>query len=133
MKPSDEMMSMLYNQLGRVFFLVAYADKHVHEKEIQALKESIGKFWLDYDETFDEFSGDTAFHIEYTFDYLVENPKSENAILSDFIDFVNDYDSLFTKTLCKMIIETCEKIADAYAGVGPEELAVINKIKAILA
>lgn len=132
MKPSDEMMSMLYHQLGRVFFLVAYADKHIHENEILALKESITKFWLDYDETFDEFSGDTAFMIEFTFDYLQENPKSENAILSDFIDFVDEYDNLFTKKLCKMIIETCEMIADSYAGTSSEEMEVINKIKAIL-
>ena len=132
MKPSDKMMSMLYNQLGRVFFLVANADKHIHENEVSALKESISKFWLDYDDTFDEFEGDTAFTIEFTFDYLKENPKSENAILSDFIDFVNEYDNLFTKKLCTMIIDTCEMIADSYAGTSKEELEVINKIKAIL-
>lgn len=133
MKPSDEMMSMLYHQLGRIFFLVAYADKSVHAKEVEALKKSINKFWLDYDETFDEFDGDTAFQIEFTFDYLIEKPKSENAIITDFKNFVSEYKTLFTPNMKQLIFETSDMIADAYAGTSKAEQRVIDKIKEILA
>ena len=133
MKPSDEMMSKLYHQLGRVFFLVAYADKSVHANEASALKKSINDYWLDYDNTFDEFEGDTAFHIEFTFDYLIDNPKSENAILTDFKEFIAEHKSLFTVDMKELIIKTSEMIADAFAGTSKEEEKVIKKIKAILA
>jgi hypothetical protein len=132
MKHSDELMSMLYHQLGRVFFLVAYADKDIHKKEIEALRSKINQYWLDYDETFDEFAGDTAFQIEFTFDYLVEKPKSENAILTDFKEFVEEYDGLFTDKLKKLILDTANSIADAYAGTSKAEHKVIDKIAVIL-
>ncbi len=132
MRPSDEMMSMLYHQLGRIFFLVAYADKEVHQKEVAALKKSINDFWLDYDNTFDEFAEDTAFHIEFTFDYLVDKPKSENAILTDFTDFVAEHKSLFTIKMNELIVTTANMIADSYAGTSKEEAKVIKKIRTIL-
>jgi hypothetical protein len=132
MKPSEELMSMLYHQLGRVFFLVAYADKNIHPKEAEVLRDKINEYWLAYDDTFDEFSGDTAFQIEFTFDYLIEKPKSENAILTDFKDFVVEYDGLFTKKMNKLILDTATSIADAYAGTSKAEQKVIDKIVAIL-
>jgi uncharacterized tellurite resistance protein B-like protein len=132
MKHSTELMSMLYHQLGRVFFLVAYADKDIQKKEVEALRKKINEYWLDYDETWDEFAGDTAFQIEFAFDYLVEKPKSENAILTDFKDFVAEYDGLFNDKLKKLIVDTSEAIADAYAGTSKVEQKIIDKIKSIL-
>jgi len=133
MKHSTELMSMLYHQLGRVFFLVAYADREIQKKESEVLRQKINEYWLDYDETWDEFAGDTAFQIEFTFDYLVEKPKSENAILTDFKEFVQEYDGLFTDKLKKLILDTAASIANAYAGTSKAEQKVIDKIAGILA
>lgn len=132
MKPSVGLMEKFYQQLGRVFFLVANADKHIHENEVAALKKIVNDVWLDHDHTFDELETDTGYQIEYMFDFLIANPKSENAILDDFTEFVSDYKDLFTIKANMLIVGTGQAIADAFAGTNKEEQRILDKIKLIL-
>lgn len=131
-KPSDALMEQFYQQLGRVFFLVAYADKDIHENEVAILKKTVNDIWLDFDHTFDETEADTGYQIEYMFDFLMTAPKSENAIITDFKVFVNDHKKMFNSKTNRLILETCEAIAKAFEGVNNDEERVIEKIRQVL-
>ena len=63
MKPSNETMLAFYQQLGRVFYGVAAADKVIRLEEVERLDEIVKKFWLSQEDTFDEFDVDAAYQI----------------------------------------------------------------------
>ena len=59
-----------YQNLGKLFYAIAAADKTVHTAEINTLKEIVKTKWLDVDPTNDVFDTDAAYQIEIVFDWL---------------------------------------------------------------
>lgn len=71
----NEKMLAFYRLLGRLFYSVAQVDDVIREEEFKAVKAAVREEWLDFDETFDAFGSDSAFQIEFVFDFLYENDR----------------------------------------------------------
>lgn len=128
MKNTPETMNHFYQNLGKLFFAVANADKHVSDDEIERLKEHVTKNWLDLEDSTDFFGSDAAHQIEIVFDWLVEERLSAEDCFGDFESFRKKHDSLFTQKVKDMVWHTCEEIASSHSGKNKSELVMLSRI-----
>ena len=68
-----------YENLGKLFYSVAMADKKVSLIEIQRLKEDVKKYWLPLDDVEDDFGTDAAYQIEIVFDWLQQEERNSQS------------------------------------------------------
>ncbi|GAB1309253.1 hypothetical protein KH5_19360 [Urechidicola sp. KH5] len=122
----------LYQNLGKLFFAVAAADKVVRDEEFNALSKVITTHWRDLDEVKDDFGTDASFQIEIVFEWLKEQFLDAETCYQHFADFYNDHQSLFTARVNRTIWRTVVAIADAFHGTNKDEKAMLEKIKSLL-
>lgn len=128
----NEKMLAFYRLLGRLFYSVAQVDGVIREEEFKAVKAAVREEWLDFDETFDAFGSDSAFQIEFVFDFLYENDRKVENVLHELKEAKRMNPSLFTENLKKRIINSCAKIATAVAGTNKSELVFLSKLEQAL-
>ena len=123
-----------YQEIGKLFFAVAFADKKIHANEVKQLQETYRKAWLHKDHTTDEYGEEATHQIEIVFDFLLEEHDEINSfdMLDVFAEFKAAHPSFFTKALNKKIMDSAMAIADSYAGVNKSEMVTISKISEIL-
>ena len=123
-----------YQEIGKLFFAVAFADKKIHANEVKQLQETYRKAWLHKDHTTDEYGEEATHQIEIVFDFLLEEHDEINSfdMLDEFAEFKAAHPSFFTKGLNKKIMDSAMAIADSYAGVNKSEMVTISKIREIL-
>lgn len=126
---SKQIGNKLYQNLGKVFYAVAIADKSIHPKEIDRLKSLVREKWLDIDEIEDEYGTDAAFQIEIVFDWLQENEKNGDTCFKEFSVFYKEHKNVFTTTIIDHILQTANSIAYAFSGKNKSELIILAKLK----
>lgn len=132
MSENDQMLAF-YRILGRLFYNVAQVDGTIREEEFNAVKDAIKFEWQDLEDTFDSFGSDSAFQIEFVFDYLLENDLKVNGVLHELKEFKAHNPSLFTDKMNDRIIHTCAMVAEAVAGKNKSELIFLSELKKALA
>jgi hypothetical protein len=132
MKPSQQTMIHFYQQLGKLFYSVASADKTVRKEEIAKLNEIVKKEWLPLENNRNEFGDDAAYQIEIVFDYLVENDWKIGKIIPDLEDFKKEHPSLFTPQVNDLILKTAKVITHSFSGKNKSESVIMEKLRAVL-
>lgn len=132
MKPSSNTMIHFYQQLGKLFYGIASADKTVRKEEIAQLKEIVKKEWVPIENTFNEFGDDSAYQIEIVFDWLVENDWSIGKVIPNFKIYRKEHPSLFTPQANDLILKTAKAIADSFSGKNKSESVLVKELTAIL-
>ena len=132
MKPSQQTMIHFYQQLGKLFYSVASADKTVRKEEIAQLNEIVKKEWLPIENNLNEFGDDAAYQIEIVFDYLVENDWKIGKIIPDLEDFKKEHPSLFTPQVNDLILKTAKEITNSFSGKNKSESVIMEKLRAVL-
>ncbi|MFT6879771.1 MAG: hypothetical protein ACI9DJ_002421 [Algoriphagus sp.] len=132
MKPSNETMLHFYQQLGQVFYGAAAVDGVVREEEIERLNDIVKKYWLNLEDTFDEFNTDSAYQIEIVFAWLNNNDWNKENILGKFKDFKEEHPSLFGYKNRLLVQGTAQAIAKSFYGENKAEGIFLKKLKAIL-
>ncbi|MFO8145841.1 MAG: hypothetical protein ACQEWG_03350 [Bacteroidota bacterium] len=122
----------LYQNLGKLFYAIAAADKVVHEEEKNALKNIVKEDWVNVDDFKDDYGTDAAYLIEIIFDWLDENQPSAFSAFNDFRDFKKDNEEFFTPGINKLIWKTADQIASSFSGKNKSELIMLSQLKAIL-
>lgn len=122
----------MYQNLGKLFYAIAMADKNVRPKEVTALQEAVRKQWLDVDEVEDEFGTDAAYQIEIVFDWLQNEESDSDTYFREFQDFFKENRSLFTKRIRGQTYKTARAIAVSFAGANKSELILLSKLKMLL-
>lgn len=118
-----------YQNLGKLFYSIAAVDKEVRDTEIIQLKECVRKLWLNVDDLEDSFGTDAAYQIEIVFDWLhSDNKLNSKACYDDFINYKNDQNHLFTKTVKRLILQTANAIAESFSGKNKSELILLTKL-----
>lgn len=128
MKKSYETMKLFYQNVGKLFYAVAYADKVVREEEIVELKKVIETVWLPLEDTEDEFGMDNAFNIEFMFQYLNDNKESAEQCFKDFQLYAKANKTMFSEYIIEITINTCIAIADSFAGTNKAEKKMIDNL-----
>ena len=132
MKPSNQTMIHFYQQLGKLFYIIASIDKTVSREEIQKLDQIVKKEWVPIESATNEFGDDAAYQIEIVFDWLAENEWHSSKFISDFENFSKEHQSLFTPKTNALILQTANAIAESFAGQNQLELDLIAKLESIL-
>lgn len=132
MKPSEETLKKLYQNLGKLFYAIAAADKKVSQVEINTLVKLVNTEWLPIEKTEDEFGTDEVFQIEIIFDWLLEEEASPAVCMSDFKAFKKEHESLFTNQVKKLTWKTANAIASAFSRKNKSELVMLNELSHIL-
>jgi len=125
-------MIHFYQQLGKLFYGVASADKTVRKEEIAQLKEIVKKEWVPIENTFNEFGDDSAYQIEIVFDWLVENDWNIGKVIPNFKIYRKEHPSLFNPQVNDLILKTAKAIADSFSGKNKSESVLITELSDIL-
>ncbi len=121
-----------YQNLGKLFYAIAMADRNIHVKEIDKLKSFIRKYWLEVDDIEDEYGEDAAFQIESVFDWLLEYEKDAEQCFKEFEDFYKDHPSKFNSYIKVLILDTANAIANASYGKNKSELVRLANLQMLL-
>lgn len=129
---SEKTACELYENLGKLFYAVAIADKSVHTKEIDKLRSFIRKYWLAVDEIEDEYGEDAAFQIETVFDWLLEYEKDGEESYEEFQVFYRDHERKFTPFIKVLVLDTAHAIANSFSGTNKAEMVLLGKLRLLL-
>lgn len=132
MRPSEKIGNELYQNLGKLFYAIAMADKKVVPEEVEKLKEDVRKYWLSVDEIEDDFGTDAAYQIEIVFDWLQQEEKESGVYFEEFVDFLKEHPSKFNDQIKQLIWRTADDIAFSFAGKNKSELILLANLKTLL-
>lgn len=128
MKTKKKLTLEFYQNLGKLFYAIAAADKKVHSTEFNKLKECVKQQWLSVDVLEDDYHTDAAYHIEIVFDWLNNGAYEADTCFQDFVDYKKENAMLFTKDIKKLIMKTANAVAASFAGVNKSELMMLAKL-----
>ncbi|MEB8328856.1 hypothetical protein OO009_05775 [Flavobacteriaceae bacterium KMM 6897] len=129
---SQKIGNELYQNLGKLFYAVAMADKSIRPIEVQRLKEAVKEKWLNVDTIEDEFGTDAAYQIEIVFDWLQEEENDGQIYFDEFKDFFEEHKERINPDMITLIWKTAEAIAASFAGKNKSELIILAKLKLFL-
>lgn len=132
MKHSREVTIKFYQQLGKIFYAAAVADKVVRREELEALRAIVRSEWLGFDQTFDEFGTDSAYQIEIVFDWLDDEKETAVDAMNSLEAFKKDHPSFFTPLVNELILKTAKVIMSSFHGTNRSELLVLSQLEAVL-
>ncbi len=120
-----------YQNLGKLFYAIAAADKIVRKSEYTSLRNLVQSEWVAVDDLEDEFSVDAAYQIEIVFDWLDYSALKAETCFNEFASFYKENTSLFTDRIKELIWNTANSIADAFSGKNKSELMILGRLQLI--
>lgn len=123
---------LFYQKMGELFYAIAAADKVVKKAEYDTLKQIVSDQWKNLDDYEDPFHTDAAYQIEIVFDWFDYEQLDAGDCFDSFADYKKDNPKLFTPERKKLIWETANAIAGAFAGKNKSELVMLAKLNILL-
>lgn len=129
MKTNNEPLPLkFYQNLGELFYAVAFADKTIKPQELNALKDSVQNHWKQLEDTTDEFGVDAAYQIEFVFDWLDYQSIQAEESFNNFSVFYKENPLLFNTKIKALIKQTAHNITQAFAGKNKNEVILLTKL-----
>ncbi len=122
----------LYQNLGKLFYAVAMADKKIEEEEIAALKTDILQRWSNLDAKLSGLVLDGHQEIITVFTQLHDIKAESDSCFMEFREFFNEHLNLFNTALRKLIWDTAQAVASSFANKNKSELILLAKLKMLL-
>ena len=132
MKVQEKNDVLFYQNLGKLFYAIAFVDNTVREEEIEALKRYVSSTWITLDNEPDEYGSDSAFQIEVVFNWLDSEVYDAQESYDDFKAYFNEHKSLFTEKINRRILRTASAIAGAFAGTNKSELILLTQLHLLI-
>lgn len=129
MKPNIITTEAFYQNLGKLFYAVAFADKQVRDEEFSRLQVCVLDYWLDYDDLLDVFGSDAAYIIEAVFEGVEAFEEPAAAMFDAFVSYKREHPQLFTERAKVLILETARAIANSFSGMNKSELVMLGTLK----
>ncbi len=131
METSQNTSIEFYQNLGKLFYAIAAADKVVRKSEYDSLRKHVQAKWLQVDDIEDEFGVDTAFQIEVVFDWMNYETVNAESCFTEFELFYKEHPSLYSKKIKQLIWDTAISIAEAFSGKNKSELILLGRLSLI--
>ncbi len=128
----EKTQNQLHQNLGKLFYAVAMADKKIEEEEIAALKTDISQRWYNLDSKLNGLVLDGHHDIIKVFTQLFDIKAESNPCFMEFREFFNEHQNLFNTDLRKLIWDTAQAIASSFAKKNKSELILLSKLKMLL-
>lgn len=129
MKPNIITTEAFYQNLGKLFYAVAFADKRVRDEEFSRLQLCVLDYWLDYDDLLDVFGSDAAYLIEIVFEGAEAFEEPAATMFDAFITYKREHPKLFTEKAKAFIMETAKAIAQSFSGMNKSELVMLGTLE----
>ena len=128
----EKLKNQLHQNLGKLFYAVAMADKKIEEEEIAALKTDILQRWYNLDSELNELVLDNHQDIITVFTQLHNIKTESDSCFLEFREFFNEHQNLFNTDLRKLIWDTAQDVASSFAKKNKSELILLAKLKILL-
>lgn len=121
-----------YQNLGKLFYAIAAADKMVHKDEVETLKNIINKDWLNLKgkKTDDEI--DAMRQVKIIFYALVNKNENAKQCLQEFKQYKQDNERLFKEEVKELIWKTANEITTSFSSKNKSELIVLTDLGLLL-
>ncbi|MCE2611549.1 hypothetical protein LVD13_01100 [Flavobacteriaceae bacterium D16] len=123
---STEINTELFENLGKLFYAVAAADRNLHEDETLRLKREIEKFWKP---KFPEAPYSMAYYIWHAFELARRSDTTAEQAYEDFVVYFKQSTEQFPEEVKNLIQDTANAIAKAYADKNKSELILLAKLQ----
>lgn len=132
MKAALTIQIEFYQNLGKLFYAIAAADKMVHKDEVETLKKKINKDWLNLEgkKTDDEI--DAMRQVKITFYNLVNKSENAKQCLQEFKQYKQDNERLFKEEVKALIWKTANEIAGSFSSKNKSELIALADLGLLL-
>lgn len=131
MKNSEIVGNRFYQELGKLFYAIAFADRQVRPKEVEALQKDIETYWLQVDDIMDEFGTDAAYQIAIVFDWLESTTTESEELFREFREFYLEHPERFNSRVKALVMHTANDIAGSFAGKNKSELIMLAKLSTL--
>ncbi|MCP4977774.1 MAG: hypothetical protein GY931_16615 [Maribacter sp.] len=128
----EKTLNKLHQNLGKLFYAIAMADKKINHEEITALKAVVGREWYDLDSKPNGFVIDGHQEILEVFNHLHSRKAESDSCFIEFREFFNEHQNLFNEDLRKFIWDTAQAIASSFAQKNKSEVILLAKLKMLL-
>lgn len=128
MNTTQNINTTFYQNLGKLFYAIAAADKVVRKSEYESLRKLVKTQWLDLEDSEDEFGADAAYQIEIVFDWLDYKELTPQECFNEFESYYKDHPLFFGEKIKKMVWDTANTIADAFSGKNKSELLFLGRL-----
>ncbi|MCX2720114.1 hypothetical protein [Lentiprolixibacter aurantiacus] len=116
----------LFEHLGKLFYAVATADQHLHEEETLRLKKEIEKYWKP---RFTEAPYSMAYYIWHAFENARRSDTTAERAFEEFNTYFKENPEEFPDEVLKLIMDTANAIAKAYADKNKSELILLARLQ----
>ena len=127
-----ETQSLFYQNLGKLFYAIAAADKVIREEEVKKLKQLVNTEWLNLGQVKDKSEVDAMRQIKITFEQLAAQTQNPNDSMADFKLFKKANENLFTDDVKQLIWKTANAITKSFSGRNKSELILLAELGIIL-
>ncbi len=128
MDSKEHIAIVFYQHLGKLFYAIASIDKKIQKVEVETLKKEVSVFNTNTNSSIFSANIDPIHHITATFDILYFEAADAQTCYDDFVVFKRKYETLFTASLKKEILEISGKIAASFANLNKSELMLLAKL-----
>jgi len=118
-----------YQNLGKLFYAIAAADKVVRKVEFDALKKLVLDYWKNLEDTKDDYQESVAYQMEIVFDWFDYEQMDAAYCFNSFSDYVKGYPKAFSEEKRSLIFKTAEAIASSFSGKNKSELIMLTKLE----
>lgn len=130
---TEHFYKKFYKQLGKLLYVVAKADGHIHDSEVHTIHEIVAKDLAPLEDSVDFFGTDAAFFTEFEFELLRDREANKDKVYKHFVEFVKEEGKFLDNRLKGIIINSVEKVAEAFHGTEHSEAELIADLKQRLA
>ena len=132
MNTSKNIEIEFYQNLGKLFYAIAAADKVVRKSEYDSLRKIVKSEWLKTGTIEDDFGVNASYQIEIVFDWLdYEKELNAKECFEQFEAYYNQNTSTFTDSMKNLIWDTANTIAGAFSGKNKSELMMLGRLKLV--
>ncbi len=120
MNRAKDVTVSFFQNLGKLYYAIAAADKKVTKEEYNALLKLINNEWERI-----ETDIDVKYHIISTFQSLYLDDYKAQTCFDAFITFKKNNEILFTNAIKKQILKTAGSIASSFSNQNKSELIML--------
>ena len=125
MNTKQQTTTAFYQNLGKLFYAIALADKCVRNEEFDMLENVIKTEWIALDKS---YPSDTIMVLD-TFKQLRNDTNTDADFYFDsFVNFKRSHEAYFNKKINSLILKTARKIATSFSDQNKSELILLAKL-----
>ncbi|MCI1753672.1 MAG: hypothetical protein LKM36_12650 [Flavobacteriales bacterium] len=119
----------LYSSLGYLFYSIAASDGTVRPAETEKLKALVKNRWMPLETSTDELGTDAGHYVDIGFDFANDDGMDPGAAFERFAEHVRAHPESYDHGLRRMVQQSAEAIANAFAGHGKKEVGRLAQLE----